>query len=330
LVAPGRSGRRSFAAVGPSAPLLVGPSSPSSSSRLAAEGDKERRAIVLHHGFFGGRRVGGLNTFSIEYFRGVPADLRDHGYDVLVTEVPSTSSTKVRAEEFAEQVAAWPELAGRRVTILAHSMGGLDARYAISKLGLAPTVDTLLTIATPHRGSPVADMLLGFGDYTGLTGMVQVLPFKLLAEMPDGGRSLTVEASAAFNVEVIDAPEVQYLSVGGDRGSRTRTSPEVLATYMYIHSVEGPNDGLVSVSSATWGTYLETLDMDHLHQMNFPLPHRWLTSAPTYQDVVLMYRRLAGAAASPEELPAAAAARHGPPLPGRVAAGSPELGAGAP
>ena len=36
-------------------------------------------------------------------------------------------------------------------------MAGLDARYMISKLGMADKVATLVTIGTPHRGSYFAD-----------------------------------------------------------------------------------------------------------------------------------------------------------------------------
>src|SRR5207249_8887306 len=45
----------------------------------------------------------------------------------------------------------------RSVNIVAHSMGGLDARYAISQLGLGGRVASLITIGTPHLGTPLAD-----------------------------------------------------------------------------------------------------------------------------------------------------------------------------
>ncbi|MCQ5134484.1 esterase/lipase family protein, partial [Coprococcus eutactus] len=39
-----------------------------------------------------------------------------------------------------------------KVNLIAHSKGGLDSRYAISMLGMAPYVASLTTINTPHRG----------------------------------------------------------------------------------------------------------------------------------------------------------------------------------
>ena len=46
-----------------------------------------------------------------------------------------------------------PELAGREVDILAHSMGGLVARIYIKDMGGANRVKRLITMGTPHRGS---------------------------------------------------------------------------------------------------------------------------------------------------------------------------------
>ena len=51
-------------------------------------------------------------------------------------------------------------MSGQRVLIVAHSMGGLDARYMISRMGMEDHVAALLTITTPHRGSPYADWIV--------------------------------------------------------------------------------------------------------------------------------------------------------------------------
>lgn len=41
----------------------------------------------------------------------------------------------------------------RRVAIVAHSLGGLIARLAIRDYGLAPSVETVVTLGTPHHGT---------------------------------------------------------------------------------------------------------------------------------------------------------------------------------
>lgn len=45
---------------------------------------------------------------------------------------------------------------GGRIDIVAHSMGGLVARYYVQRLGGARRVDRLLTLGTPHLGTTAA------------------------------------------------------------------------------------------------------------------------------------------------------------------------------
>ena len=47
-----------------------------------------------------------------------------------------------------------------KVNIIAHSKGGLDSRYAISKLGMDEYVASLVMINTPNAGCEFADYLL--------------------------------------------------------------------------------------------------------------------------------------------------------------------------
>lgn len=51
-----------------------------------------------------------------------------------------------------------PDLQGRRVAIVAHSMGGLVSRFALEKLGIPAglNLQLLALLATPHLGAPVA------------------------------------------------------------------------------------------------------------------------------------------------------------------------------
>src|SRR5215510_6280544 len=59
----------------------------------------------------------------------------------------------------------YANICGDKVHIIAHSMGGLDARYLLCNnlygLGALDRVVSLSTISTPHRGSQVADLLVG-------------------------------------------------------------------------------------------------------------------------------------------------------------------------
>jgi triacylglycerol lipase len=78
------------------------------------------------------------------------------GAEVIVTAVPGTGSITSRAEQLDKflQIKAL----GRGINFMAHSMGGLDCRYLITHLKpVEYTPLSLMTIGTPHRGSPFMD-----------------------------------------------------------------------------------------------------------------------------------------------------------------------------
>src|SRR3954463_8353189 len=112
-----------------------------------------RLPVVLAHGFLGFDEIE-LGSRKHLYFRGIGEHLERMGARGYSPRVPPASSVAARAQRLADLIRALPE---PRVNIVAHSMGGLDARYAISRLGLAPRVASLTTIGTPHQGTPLAD-----------------------------------------------------------------------------------------------------------------------------------------------------------------------------
>ena len=46
------------------------------------------------------------------------------------------------------------------MNIIAHSKGGLEARYLISNMGYGRYIASLSMLSTPNRGSRVAELLL--------------------------------------------------------------------------------------------------------------------------------------------------------------------------
>src|SRR3989442_534644 len=84
-----------------------------------------------------------------------------------------------------------------------------NARYMISRLGMADRVAALLTVCTPHRGSQYADWcLLNLGKRMGGLRLMKLLNLDIQA-LTD----LTTTSCAEFNEKITDAPDVQYFSV---------------------------------------------------------------------------------------------------------------------
>lgn len=214
--------------------------------------------IVLVHGLFGFDRIALLGR-THPYFRGIDDALRATGAEVHVVRLPPMASVSARAERLATFVRA---LGAGRVNLVAHSMGGIDARYAISVLGLADRVGALVTIGTPHRGTPLANM--------GNTRPARVLRGVLerLGVAASATDWLTPERMAAFNDEVADAPAVYYASVVGRPHAR-QTSLPLRTSRALLDRRAGTSDGVVPCASQAWGEVILEADADHWAQIGW-------------------------------------------------------------
>lgn len=68
----------------------------------------------------------------------------------------TVDSPKVYANEVEACLKRISDFHESEVDIIAHSMGGLDSRWAVEKQGAAQYVDDLVTLGTPHQGTYVA------------------------------------------------------------------------------------------------------------------------------------------------------------------------------
>lgn len=237
--------------------------------------------IVLVHGFGVAAQVGPL-----DYWWKLPQVLREHGERVYVADDAPLRAPLDRAHTLAALVDhVLDETHAAKVTLVAHSMGGLDARVLIGDLGYGDRVAALVTIATPHRGTPVADAVLGL---VANVPQVQVasLANALAALVADGphdvmgaARVLSTAGARAFNAAHPDDRRVAYFSVVG----RTTRDPLFLShhvdfvdaplwpTFAYLESLHEESDGLVPVSSQKWGEVLLDVPADHYNLVNQPL-----------------------------------------------------------
>ena len=70
---------------------------------------------------------------------------------------PFTADVRVAAAQLAEEVEALVAETGyERIHVVGHSMGGLIARYYVTRLGGDERVHTLVTLGTPHHGTYTA------------------------------------------------------------------------------------------------------------------------------------------------------------------------------
>jgi triacylglycerol lipase len=243
--------------------------------------------VVLHHGLFGTGDVR-IGPITLRYFHGIDRAIRERGHPVIVTRVHPSSSVANRARQLKETLLRQLDIIGRtsdRVILVGHSMGGLDARYAVAKLGLADRVAAIVSVTTPHRGSPYANWVMrNLGERLGGIKLVKALKLDLLAIA-----DLTTNSCTSFNDAIPDVPGIKYFSVSCARPWQ-RVPPFALHSHRVISQAEGDNDGLVSVRSSVWGEHLGVWPADHWHSVN----RRWLPemTQPVTGDITPYWLRM--------------------------------------
>jgi len=231
--------------------------------------------IILAHGICPFDRVifplRLLNTEQkdrFHYFRKIRSTLKADGFEVFHSRVSWAGGVSRRAAELrgdlvrvTHQFQRWP-----RVHIIAHSMGGLDARCMINHFGMDDRVASLTTIGTPHLGSAYADR-----GFRRLERWIE--PARYLGLDLGGFRDLTRARCRTFNrtwEERERRNRVRYQTIAGVQPIE-KTSILLRRSFRIIHREEGENDGLVSLNSAKWNKdyFREKIDADHYNQMGW-------------------------------------------------------------
>ena len=231
-----------------------------------------RYPIVLMHGFgfFASMRRGG-------HLHHEALNLRSHGVTAYAPNVSAYETVRVRSEVWKKRLEfILKETGAERVNVIAHSMGGLDARYLISVLGMHDVIASLVTVSTPHAGSGVAEMVLERPQRVR-QWTADVLNWMGTSALPDATADFQTSVSELtpefvckeFNPDVQNHPDVRYYSYAGRAGKGTEIpiNPILQIQNRILYAREGVNDGFVSIRSAEWGEFLGTIDADHAQQV---------------------------------------------------------------
>jgi triacylglycerol lipase len=238
---------------------------------VARRAPRVRHPVVLAHGMLGFDEIAVAGRRH-RYFHKITDGLRGLGTQFHTPRVPPTAPVAVRAEQLRALV---DQLPGERVNVIAHSMGGLDARYAISRLGLSDRVASLVTIGTPHFGTPLADLGAGLVPGTVSRALSRVVDVRALHD-------LTTDALDRFNREVPDAPGVAYCSVVA-RSTLSRTNPLLWPSHAFLTARSGANDGMVPLASQGWGKVMREIEADHWAQIGWS---RGFDAVALYEDIL--------------------------------------------
>ncbi|HEX8335244.1 MAG TPA: hypothetical protein VF621_00860 [Pyrinomonadaceae bacterium] len=211
-------------------------------------------------------------TDHLHYFRNIHSHLSASGFKPHHTRVRFAGSLEQRAQDLKDQIEGYLSLSPgvSKVHIIAHSMGGLDARYMITELGMQDRVCSLTTIGTPHWGSSFADWGLEHRGEDVLRRLDRVIDL-------DGFLNLSSHNCREFNSERREAAEadneVFYQTYACWEEERDRVfTPLQLSWEIIKRREEGENDGLVSVTSQRWTDRLRGASGEKkVEQHDFPV-----------------------------------------------------------
>ncbi len=218
--------------------------------------------ILLVHG------MGFRDWKYFNYWGRIPKELIKNGAKIYYGHQEACATIATNSELIKNKILEIKAETGcEKVNIIAHSKGGLDSRYAITKLGMADSVASLTTVGTPHHGSQLSDeanaipdsiyrkvsdfmdkRFMGFGDNTP--------DFYTLAHQ------LSCEFTEKFNAEVPDSDKVYYQSYASVM--KYPFSFNLLGFTNLILRKYGANDGLVTVGSAKWGNFRGVFETKHI------------------------------------------------------------------
>ena len=204
------------------------------------------------------------------YFKGIKPHLELHGFTVFHPNQDFAGSAELRSGQLKQRVEeVLAQTGAAKVHIIAHSMGGLDARHMIVDLGMADRVASLTTIGTPHRGTILADHVLSHGGVLLMDVLQRVINV-------DGFVDLTIAKCEEFNRRAEDSEAknaVAYQTYASTEDFRRVFAP-LIPSWLFIRDHEGRNDGLVPFGSQQWTEALVGSDgrRKPVVRKEFPVP----------------------------------------------------------
>ena len=259
---------------------------------------KTKYPIVFAHGMAGFIRIG-TDQFGLDYWYQILPDLARNGANVWATRVSPFNSSEIRGEQLQHQVEEILAITGaEKVNLIGHSHGGPTIRYVA---GVAPAlVASLTSVGAPHKGSPVADLILqaeGTPVQGPLVGGINLVskaitwaqgldPNSFPHDSLAGGSSLTLAGSAKFNQKYpIGMPTTacsegayqqkgiyNYSFTGVGQVTNQLDPDSALKVTALLIDGGKENDGLVSRCSAKFGkTIRDNYNWNHLDEVNMVL-----------------------------------------------------------
>lgn len=203
--------------------------------------------------------------------------MRQHGVIAFAPNIVPYAKIETRAAQWVTKIEQLTEKYGfEKFNVIAHSMAGLDMRYALSQTDIHKKVDSLTTLASPHHGTSLAELVLNTPEKVR-DRLGEVFDWFGNSMYPKGKsdavgavKQLTRDyAKEKFNPANPDHNNIAYFSYSAAVGKGTDHPLNPIYRYQnqHIYNQEGPNDSFISVESSKWSNHIKTVPLSHLEQI---------------------------------------------------------------
>lgn len=204
--------------------------------------------------------------------------LRGYGIHAFAPNIVPYATIETRAKQWSDRIRQLQKKYGyEKFNVIAHSMGGLDIRAAIHKNGIEDSIASLTTIATPHRGTSLAEIVLTTPELLKekLNELMNWFGENVFPDEKSNAvaavEQLTREyVREVFNPNTPNRDHIQYFSVSAAVGKGTKhpLNPIFRLQNQLIYQREGINDSFVTTESAEWGIHIGQYPVSHLEQID--------------------------------------------------------------
>ena len=213
-----------------------------------------RYPIVLVHG---------IVLKDIRFFKAfgrIEKELKKNGYKVYTANTDGFGSIETNAEQLRKHIR---EILSNektdKVNIIAHSKGGLDAKYMMQNLETDNVVASLTTLCTPHKGSPMASYILKYPE-----PLLKFIAFwvnfwyKIFGDkQPDALKVCKqLKVQSMTENDAVDFKSPAYCQSFSTTMDKSRDDFIMSIPLLISHKMAtDSSDGLVSVESSKFGEY---------------------------------------------------------------------------
>lgn len=251
--------------------------------------------VLLVHG------MGFRDDKFFSYWGRIPETLEEMGCQVYLSNQDCNAEIETNGEHIAQRVREILEETGaEKINIIAHSKGGLDSRWAISRLGVPAA--SLTTLASPHHGSKTVDFLLKFPDFmVRFVGFCADIWCRFIGDRHPASyrvfHALTTEKAAEFNRNVPNREGVSYQSYAfAMKGPFSDCS--MLLPNLFVGWIEGENDGLLPPAAVRWGDFrgiyrgVTRRGVSHMDEIDFRRRPLAIRNGKEELDILDLYRQI--------------------------------------